>query len=227
MKFFKSFSIFFVLVSSLFLAAPDVSSQNVVGYVNLPLVAGDNLIANMLHNTNNTLNGILAQTTPEGSTCTLWNAASAQFFPISSYTSANGWSINYELLVGAGALFRSNSPFTNTFVGEVPFDGSPIYTFPSLSPGTHLISCSVPQVADFNLVMGRNPYDGESVRRLDPVSQNYFTTTFHNGAWDNSVPSLRVGESAFFTVVPEPAIGPLLACGVFLFGMGRMALRKK
>jgi hypothetical protein len=40
------------------------------------------------------------------------------------------------------------------------------------------------------------------------MSQIYTTTTFQNGVWDNGVPTLNVGQAAFFNLepVPEPAV---------------------
>ena len=204
-------------------------STNVVGYYNRPISAGDNLIANQLYARTNTLNGLFLGGTPNGSTCTKWDAANQQFLPTSLYTSGSGWSINYDLQAGEGALFHTISSFTNTFVGEVHFlDGeNVVFTYPSLAPGIFLLSCSVPAQATFNQVIGRNRYETESVRRLDSTLQSYYTTTFHNGAWDNGIPALQIGESAFFTVVPEPGVSALLACGVLILSIGRFAFARK
>ena len=236
MKTFKAFSFSSIVLFSLSLPVlADVFSVNVVGYINLPIYAGGNLIANQLYAPNNTLNGLFGSGTPDGATCTKWDAVTQQFLTLSTYTSGGGWSINYDLQAGEGALFHSDSLFTNTLVGEVHgFDGENLlFNYPTVSEGTYLLSCSVPFQSDFNHVIGRDPNENESVRQLDSVNQTYHTTTFHDGAWDNGDPTLRVGESAFFTIVspvaviPEPNLASLFAFGLFIFGAGRMAFKKK
>jgi hypothetical protein len=214
-------------------AAAGVVSVNVVGYYNKPIFAGDNLIANQLYAQDNTLNAILFNGVPNGSTCTKWDSTSRQYLALSIYTSGAGWSINYELLPGEGALFHTDSAFVNTFVGEVPFDGQdPVLTFPSLDPGVFLLSCSVPMEADFNKVIGRDPVEGESVRRLNSGQQTYITSTFIGGAWDNGNPVLGIGESGFFTLlaepsaVPEPGVYSLLFGGAAAFALARFFPRK-
>src|SRR5215510_8903666 len=72
-------------------------SLNIVGYYNLSIRPGNNLIANQLSNSNNTLNAIFSPTTPIGSTFTRWDPVTQQFAPVSTYLGAgSGWSINYS-----------------------------------------------------------------------------------------------------------------------------------
>lgn len=236
MKSFEALPLWFTVLLALSNSAgAGVFSVNVVGYVNLRISAGENLIANQLWATNNTLNGLFGSGTPEGATATKWDPTTQQFLAQSIYTSGSGWSINYDLRAGEGALFNSSSAFTNTFVGEVrEFDGqSVVLTYPTLDAGTYLVSCSAPVQAGFSYIIGRNAFENESVRILDVTNQSYYTTTFRENGWDNGIPSLRVGESAFFTIVsptaavPEPTTISLLACGIIAFGVGRVAIRRK
>lgn len=224
----------FVFVISFFGFVASSSGLSAVGYYNLPIHSGDNLIANQLHLENSTLNAIFGNSTPDGATFSKWDLASHQFLPVSTYSSGMGWSINYDFRPGEGALFTSSVEFTNTFVGAVTLEGeSPAFIYPALPIGEHLISCSVPYQSGFFHVIGRNPYDNESVRRLNLETQTYQTSTFQNGVWDNGNPVLRVGESAFFSLVapaspvPEPRVVALLAGSLLVLGARRFTTRRK
>ena len=208
-----------------------IYSQNIVGYFNLVLQAGDNLIANQFDNgRSNTLNSLFAQGTPEGATFTEWDSSGLTYMPLSTYSADSGWSINYTLGYGQGGLLNTPTNFTNTFAGSVwpgfnfslslPNFGQPAIT----DAGEFLLSCLIPINANFFEVVGRDPQEGESVSLLDASSQNYWTTTFENGSWSNGDPMLDGGKSAMFTLeaTPEPNGLCLLSCGVFLLS----ALRK-
>ena len=202
-------------------------SQGVVGYINQPLYAGDNLIANQLSFSNNTLNAIFQPGVPEGATFTGWNPSSQQYLPTSVYDINTGWSINYELDFGQGGLFNSPVTFTNTFAGSVwpGYDGIGTFVPPLVTDsGTLLLSCYIPIApATFHDVVGRDPLNGESVTLLDAVSQISTTTTFENGVWDNGTPILNIGQSAFFNLepVPEPAVYNLVGAGLLLLATVR------
>jgi hypothetical protein len=199
-----------------------------VGYINQPLYAGDNLIANQLSFSNNTLNAIFQPGVPEGATFTAWNPSSQQYLPTSVYDINTGWSINYELDYGQGGLFHSPVTFTNGFVGSVwpGYDGIGTFVPPVVTDGgTLLLSCYIPIApATFQDVVGRDPLNGESVTLLDALSQISTTTMFEDGVWDNGTPTLNIGQSAFFNLVsvPEPAVYNLVGAGLLLL----VAVRK-
>lgn len=208
-------------------AHSQVFSSNIVGYINQPLYAGDNLIANQLSFSNNTLNAIFQPGVPEGATFTEWDPSSNQYLPVSVYDTITGWSINYELDYGQGGLFHSPVNFINTFAGSV-WPGF-VLNGPFVPPlvtdsGTLLLSCYIPIApATFYDVVGRDPQNGESVTLLDAVSQISTTTTFENGVWDNGTPILNIGQSAFFNLesVPEPAVYNLVGAGLLLLAIAR------
>jgi hypothetical protein len=213
-------------------ANSQVFSSNVVGYINQPLYAGDNLIANQLSFSNNTLNAIFQPGVPEGATFTEWDPSSQQYLPASVYDINTGWSINYELDYGQGGLFHSPVNFINTFAGSVwpGFDGIDPFAPPLVTgSGTLLLSCFIPIApATFYDVVGRDPQNGESVTLLDAVSQTYTTTVFENGVWDNGTPMLNIGQSAFFNLepVPEPAVYNLVGAGLLLLATVRKRVFK-
>jgi hypothetical protein len=213
--------------------ASSAPARNVVGYANVGIYPGDNFIANQLTNAISTLDRVLSGSTPDGSTFTKWDPLGNQFLPLSTYSAANRtWSINYTFTTWEGALFHSPSAFTNTFQGSIDQrafivdggtnDGFIYANFPHYDAGLYLISCPVPIPANFTNVVGRGPFDGEWVETLNPATQTYTVTTFHalSGAWDNGAPSLRIGESAFFNLVPEPGAISLSALGVFVLACG-------
>ena len=131
--------------------------------------------------------------------------------------------------------------FSTAFVGVVDnHDGTPIQSTsqaanPLLPPvfsgpnGIYLQSDACPTVdvgTDVFLnIFGRLPNPGEQVTLLNAATQTYTTDTYlGNGAWDN-VPTLQLGEAAFFTInsVPEPStvFAGLAGLGVAIAGYRR------
>lgn len=215
-----------------------VYSANIVGYYNLQLYAGNNLIANQLDAgtvPDNTLSAIFQPgVVPEGATFTEWDPATQQYLPTSVYDTINGWSINYTLGFGQGGLLNTPSSFMNTFTGSVwsGYDANTGLWVPPLvtGSGSQLLSCYVPITdATFYDVVGRDPQNGESVTWLDDASQTYTTTTFENGTWNNGVPTLNVGQSASFNLepVPEPAVYDLIGASWFLLATVRKYVFKQ
>jgi hypothetical protein len=228
------------LVALLGLAASaraQVYTQNIVGYIRQPIYAGNNFIANQLANSDNSLT-TLFQNAPEGATFTEWDPAAQQFLPVSTYDTSTGWSINYTLTYGQGGLFDSPVTFTNVFAGTVwpGFDPTaPFVPPPVAGSGKLLLSSVIPIDASFYDVVGRNPFNGDSVTLLDALSQTTLTTTFQNGVWSDGDPLLSVGQSAFFDLVsaqpglvvaPEPSTYGLLGTGLFLLVASRNLRRK-
>lgn len=199
-------------------APAQITSINVVGYINTPISPGDNLIANQLSfdpNPNspfNTLNNVLTNGVVAGSTFSEWDSVAHQLLPASFYNGSI-WSIDYTFGPnGIGGVLNSPSATTVTTVGNVVnyivmTTTIPGYTFvpPDYGPGTYLLALAAPlSGAHFEDIIGRAPNIGDSVTTLDGPSQNYSTTTFNGTTWSNGDPSLRVDQSAYFTLVPVP-----------------------
>ncbi len=211
------------------IAEPGIAQvTNVIGYYNRPFDAGDNLFENALSaEADDHLSTLFARlATPEHTTISLWNPASQSFDTTSEFVGGT-WSIDLELAPGTGARLTTSSPFMGSFVGRaLDHTGSPltdagnplppVFSGPS---GTYLLADKSPMIASgtdiFFHILGRAPNPGEQFTRLDSKTQTYITSTYLGGGnWD-IVPSLGIGEAAFFTI-PEPSGLALLVIGLLL-----------
>jgi hypothetical protein len=230
-----------------------VTSGNIVGYYNLTMQPGVNLIAEQfLSSPDNSLDSILntASSTgslPNNAAFTMWS--NGAFLPWSFYNaSLNSWSINYNLNLGQGGYLESPSSFVNVFLGSVgPYyvDGTDYNAgwTPNYANGLQLISDPTPfsQTLDkeFFNVTGRNPVTGEGVAILDPLTQTYNISYYTSGiGWQNqsltgpSTAILNVGQAAWFDLggyynMPNslPAPVPVPEPGALAMGsLGSMAL---
>ncbi len=220
-NFYKLVVLVFFLVAGTRNVPAQIYSQHIVGYVNSRFIVGSNLFNNPLQSGSNTLTNLfqIRFPPPEGTSVSLWSPTNSSFDTTATYTNGS-WSTNLSLPPGTGALVFAPSPFTNTIAGYLlNHDGSPLTNDPDLHPplpppifsgpaGVYLLGDKCPVVNNtgtniFLNIIGRMPYFGEQVASLTSTS-----TYLGNGAWD-SVPTLGVGEAAFFTILPEPP--PLLA----------------
>jgi hypothetical protein len=229
---------FFRLLAIAVIAIPVFSarsSANVVGYVNRPMLAGDNLFVNPLATGSNTLQNIFGTSAPVGTTVSLWNPAINLFDQVSVFQDNGLWSGNFTMLMGVGAKLTTPSSFTMTFVGEVrtrdggPIPDSPPYPLPPLFTGPNgmylrgdILPVPSSTGSDIFLnIFGRNPNVGEQMITLTSTH-----TYLGGGAWSGGVPSLAVTEAAFFNIgpVPEPSSAAMCLLGFALFAK---ALRRK
>ena len=95
------------------MAQGNVYSLNIVGYVNVPLATGYNLIANPLDNGTNDLNSLFPNATL-GDTVYTFNGTT-----FNSAVFISSWSPDPVLPPGVGFFYQASGPATNTFVGNV------------------------------------------------------------------------------------------------------------
>jgi hypothetical protein len=185
-----------------------------VGYLNLQLYAGDNLIACPLTTyPDNSITTILTGL-PDGSTLAPWDPVQGQFLPASVYSSSTGWSTNYNLPPGLGALVHSPAGAVISYSGTADYTWTP----PQRAGAVFLIGAGVPWSTTFQDVVGRPPRDGEWVRTLSATNQTYRTTTFHRPTgWDNGAPEIGVEQSAFFYLTISLSLTSAPPAGVTLF----------
>lgn len=128
-------------------ASAQVYSVNVVGYVNVDLEPGFNLVANPLNNTTgNDLNTIM----PLGDTMigtTVYRYDGTTFAESTYLGSAAGWIPNADLAPGEGVFVSTTSAATVTFVGEV-LQGPDSNM--SVAAGLSLVGSKVPQAASLD-----------------------------------------------------------------------------
>lgn len=187
--------------------AQSVYSVNAVGYVNVTVTPGYNLIANPLNGTNNNINTIIP-TAPDDTTAFKWDNAQQQFGGAATYAGGLGWldsSFNPSTLTlapGEGFFIRnvSGSPFTVTFVGEVPQGNltnniQPNYGFyASIVPqSAGLSTIGFPQVTDMQYTV------------WNPAAQQYGATYTYIGV-QPGYPS-GWADAGFNPVDPTPAVG--------------------
>jgi hypothetical protein len=162
----------------------------------------------------------------DGATISLWDPDAQNFLTHSIYSQISGWSINYVMMPGFGALLHSPAPFQITFFGEIP--GYVNYEIVPRTPppdGVRLLSSLLPYMsATFTQAIGRDPREGESVTSLDNATGNYSSTTFQGGAWNNGEPRVPLVGSAFYNLgpVPEPT-----TMSLGLLGLGIVVLCRR
>jgi len=179
------------------MAQSNVYSVNVVGYINLSLTNGFNLVANQLDadgtGTNNTIQGVFSNTLPTGSI--VYKFVAGAFVPY-TYGRA-GWSGNASLNPGEGAFVSVPSPVTVTTVGTV-LQGT---TTNGLSGAFTLVSAVAPLsgTVDSTGNGGLNylPTTSDVLYTWDPVGQQFVPFTHGRAGWAPSDPSLAVGQGFF------------------------------
>lgn len=230
-----------------------VTSQNILGYVNFTFQPGDNWFGNPLdfhpdptsgYANDNALSNLIPSA-PVGTTVSLWNSTSDSFGPASTWNGSQ-WSTDLTLNPGTGALLDTPTLFTNTFVGQVlNLDGSianlanlltngpPPFAGPN---GAYLLSSMAPialsgdvfsptnnEFSVFESIIGRAPQNGEQVTILDLLTQSTTTSTFSGSAWDID-PVLGIGEAALFNLGPVPEPS---CVGLLLVGLGTLNFTRR
>jgi hypothetical protein len=170
-----------------------VYSQNVVGYVNIPLGANQKLIiANQLNTTNNTIGSLLPNAVP-GSILSKFNAgfSSYVFDDADLVWTPDG---NATLNPGEAAFYQSPSATTLTFVGEVR-QGSLTNALP---PGIKVLRSSiVPQGGAITTALGL-PGEGGDILNVFSAGFNSFVFDDADLIWTPSEPNIAVGQGFFY-----------------------------
>jgi hypothetical protein len=164
------------------MAQSNVYSLNIVGYVNVPMVSGFNLIANPLDNGTNTLSSLFPGA-GFGDTVYQWTGTT---FVSSLF--AGAWSPDLITVPGGGIFYQAGAAFTNTFVGNV-LTGS---LTNKIKAGFNIVSSQVPQAATLEN-LGYPAGFGDTAYYWLPATQSYGSSLFA-GAWSpDTIPA--VGEA--------------------------------
>jgi hypothetical protein len=213
------------LVAGVISSEAQVYSANVVGYINLSLTNGFNLVANQLDSdgtgTNNTISGVFGSSLPPGST--VYEFAGGGWTIVSSYTvNRSGTATNWDAFAtnsfnpGQGAFVKVPSSTTVTLVGNV-LQGNLVNPNLPGAGGYTLVSSQVPLAGDIltNLVYQAQP--GEVIYGYDSAGTapgasgpgwNYVYTYSANRSgtatnWSPSSPSFAVGQGFFLNAKPN------------------------
>jgi len=185
------------------MAQSNVYSLNVVGYVNINLAAGFNLIANPLdldgNGTNNNVNTVFSNSLPVGSTVYAFSGG-AYANPAAGYTKT-GWgggvaAANAALQPGGGVFVQVPTATTVTVVGNV-LQGAVNNPYVA---GFNIRSSKVPQAGLLQTDLLYQPVIGDLVYKFNSAAQTYFATSgFTKSGWGPSQPNIGVGEAFFLS----------------------------
>jgi len=179
------------------LAQSNVYSQNVVGYINVQLTNGFNLVGNQLdldgNGTNNTVQSVFGTNLPVNTDV---YAFSGGGFVLASY-GTKGWSgaanVNPALQPGRGVFIKLPSASTVTLVGNVMQGG---LQTPYVK-GFNIIGSQVPQAGTLQTDLGYAPNVGDDVYRYNPATKGYVLSSYGAKGWSGGQPNLNVGESVW------------------------------
>jgi len=181
--------------SASLLAQSNVYSLNVVGYVNVPVLANKfQMIANPLKNGTNDLNTILSTNVPEDTT--IYKFVNGSYLSPSSFITGFGWDYNFDLNPGEGAFVRSPVATNLTFVGEVVTSS----TNP-IPVGFSMKGSVVPQSTNVTALQFPAGED-DTIYQYNPSANTYFSPVSYipGFGWDGATtngPVLAVGEAVF------------------------------
>jgi hypothetical protein len=191
--------------------AQNVYSLNVVGYINLTLQPGFNLIANQLDAdgtmTNNFVTNVIGTTNLINGSAIYSYSVAAGGFGVANLT-RGVWKqdvadANAALAPGQGVFVYNNgpTPVTITTVGQV-IQGT--NTIP-LVAGFQIVSSIAPIAGDLVTNLNYTPTAGDTVYYFDPIAQGYTSwqwTSRSGGKWVGSTrPYLNVSDAIFLQPV--------------------------
>jgi hypothetical protein len=192
------------LAAGVMTSQAQVYSQNIVGYINVPLQPGYNLVANQLDldgtGTNNSINTVVGTgTLPNLTQVLVWTGSS---YVTTTYSASAGkWNVNNQTVTngmnpGSGFFIKipATDPATNvTFVGNVITGTN---TYPVVA-GYQILAPSGPVAGTLDTTNGLKP------TKLDQIlvwnGSSYSTHTYSGTAWNGGGdPQLVVGQSVFY-----------------------------
>lgn len=187
------------------MAQSNVYSLNVVGYYNVSLNTGFNMVANQLDldgtGLNNTVQTVFGTQLPSGSTVYAFNAGTYAN-PAAGYTTKSGWAggvaaANAALAPGKGVFVYVPSAATVTVVGNV-LQGALVNPY---AAGFNMRSSIVPQAGALQTELGYTPANNDLIYQFNSAAQTYFPTKGYTtkGGWSPSQPTNTVGQAFFLS----------------------------
>ena len=183
-----------------------VYSQNIVGYINVPLQAGFNLVANQLDldgtGTNNSIYSVVGTNLPASTSVLVWNPASG-VFSTSKLSGTGKWSLNNQSVTngmnpGGGFFINVAAPTNLTFVGSI-ITGTNDYP---IIAGFQLVAPSAPVSGTIDTTNGYVASKSDSILVWNASSATYTTHKYSGTAWSGGGdPELTVGQAVFLDAV--------------------------
>jgi len=187
--------------------AQNVYSLNVVGYVNVPITNGFNLIANQLDAdgtmTNNTLAGIFSTNWPNTTKVYSFNPSTGLYGIATYFSATKTWSgavaaANAALSPGQGVFVQlppTAAPQTLTLVGNV-IQGSNVIPY---IKGFQVVSSIPPISGGVKTALGYVPTNLDKFYTYNAVSGAYTIHTWFSATstWAGGEPTPAVGDAMF------------------------------
>jgi len=189
--------------------AQNVYSLNVVGYVNLTITNGYNLIANQLDldgtMTNNTVAGVFSTNWPNLTKVYAYDSAGGTYGVATYSSGSKTWlgavaAVNKALAPGKGVFVQlpaGNPTQTLTLVGNV-VQGS--YTLP-ITPGYQIVSSIAPISGGVKTALGYTPRALDKFFTYNAVTGLYTAHTWSGSIWAGGEPVPAVGDAMFLQAV--------------------------
>jgi hypothetical protein len=190
------------LAAGVMTSQAQVYSQNIVGYINIPLTnsTGYTLVANQLDvdgtGTNNGLNTVLGANLPSGTVAEVWNASKGSFK--SSSWNGTSWSTDSSLFTnamnpGSGFFLYVPTPTNLTIVGNV-ITGTNTYTIPA---GYQIVAPSGPVAGTIGTQLGYTPSANDVVEVWNGNKGSFKADSYNGTSWSGGEPTFAVGEAVF------------------------------
>jgi hypothetical protein len=172
--------------------AQTVYSVNAVGFVNVDLKPGFNMVANPLDATANTVAGLFGTALPEGAI--VYKYASGTGFSVNAFEFGEWGQPTQTLNPGEGAFvfIPGTTAAKVTFVGEVK-QGHLVTPIPA---GFSIKASQVPQEAQLDTILKFPVAEGDQIYLFKNATGSYSTHSFEFGEW-NIPPVPKVGEAFF------------------------------
>jgi len=179
-----------------------VYSLNVVGYVNLPVVEGFQMLANPLDldgtGTNNFTTSVFSNSLPKSSTVYAWDHTIVNW-KIASFSKAGAWSgdislnpgLGFWLNIPAGGLAGTSSNLT--VVGTV-LQGSLVNPYLAKGGGFATLGSQVPIAGKVATDLKYSPVSGDTFYFWNPSITNWVIASFGKGGWAPSEPTVGIGQ---------------------------------
>jgi hypothetical protein len=183
----------------------NIYSENVVGYANIPLTNGFNLVANSFDcdgtGTNNTIYTVVGTNMPNGTKVFAFSATNGGYSSATFLAGNRTWG-------GSNNVANGMQP-GNAFwlrIGPTVTNIEPLVTVGNVLVGTNvvpvaqngifqLMGSTIP-ISDTLTNMGYVPANGDKTFQWNPVDQSWTIRSYAAGLhrWAGGVPALRVGE---------------------------------